>query len=202
MFDIVIVLTVALLGFRLLGALGAGRFATWTAGAAHAMAVMLVVTASAHFVPASVTVMPNHADLARMVPSFVPYPDVMVYVSGVLELLGAAGLVLSATRRAAGICLAALFALLLPANVYAAVTDVRFNGDEATPLWFRIPEQLLYIAVALWVARSAGATTARHAPGSPRPRLGGSATATSAHRHRGRRAAGKVAPGTATTPPR
>ncbi|MDP9866216.1 MULTISPECIES: DoxX family protein [Streptosporangium] len=155
MFDLVIFLVVALLGFRLLGMLGVGRFGTWPAGAAHAMAAMLVVTASAHFVPESVTVMPNHADLVRMVPPSVPYPDVMVYVTGVLELLGAAGLVLAATRRAAGICLALLFVLLLPANIYAAVSDVPFGGDEATPLWVRIPEQLLYIAVVLWVARSA-----------------------------------------------
>ncbi|WP_326824770.1 hypothetical protein [Streptosporangium sp. NBC_01756] len=45
--------------------------------------------------------------------------------------------------------------LLLPANVYAALADVPFNGGEASPLWFRIPEQALYIAVALWGTRSA-----------------------------------------------
>ena len=61
-----LVLASALLSFRLLGALGVRRFASWPASAAHALAVMLVVTASAHFVPASVTVMPNHADLVRM----------------------------------------------------------------------------------------------------------------------------------------
>ncbi|MER5425977.1 DoxX family protein [Streptosporangium roseum] len=153
MFDIIIVLAGALLGFRLLGALGVGRFATWQVSAAHAMAVMLVMTASAHFVPASVEIMPNHADLVGMVPPFVPYPGVMVYATGVLELLGAAGLVLAATRRAAAICLVLLFVLLLPANIYAAVADVPFSGDEATPLWVRIPEQLLYIAVVLWAAR-------------------------------------------------
>ncbi|NUO98596.1 MAG: hypothetical protein HOV96_05880 [Nonomuraea sp.] len=146
----VIVLVVATLAFRLLGAAGVRRFATWPVAAAHGLAVMLVMTGSAHFVPEGVTFMPNHGDLLRMVPPFVPFPAAMVYATGVFELAGAVGLVLPATRRAAGLCLALLFVCLLPANVYAAVTDVPFAGGEATPLWQRVPEQVLYIAAALF----------------------------------------------------
>ncbi|MFI5691376.1 hypothetical protein ACIA58_06015 [Kribbella sp. NPDC051586] len=150
-----LVLILGTLGFRALGALGVRRFVTWPAAAAHAMAVMLLFTASAHFVPADVTVMPNHADMVRMVPPFLPYADALIYLTGVLELLGAAGLVLTATRKPAGYALAALFVALLPANIHAAVAHVPFAGGEATPLWQRIPEQILYLAVALWVARTA-----------------------------------------------
>ncbi|MET7332327.1 hypothetical protein [Nonomuraea sp. NPDC005650] len=142
---IVIVLLVATLAFRLSRV---GRFGTWRVSAAHGLAVMLVVTASAHFVPAGVTFMPTHADMVAMVPPFVPFPSLVVYLTGVLELAGAAGLVLERTRRAAGICLALLFVGLLPANVYAALA-----GQDVTPLWERIPEQVLYIAIALWAAR-------------------------------------------------
>lgn len=149
------VLVTATLGFRALGAVGVRRFASWPVSAAHGLAVMLLLTASAHFVPASVTVMPNHADLVRIVPPFLPYADALVYLTGVLELFGALGLVLTATRWAAGVSLATLFVLLLPANIYEAIADVSFaNGDQASPLWQRIPEQILYIAIALWVARS------------------------------------------------
>ncbi|MFI7222436.1 hypothetical protein ACIBO5_04375 [Nonomuraea angiospora] len=144
---IVIVLLVATLAFRLLGALGVARFATWRVSAAHGLAVMLVMTAGAHFVPAGVTFMPNQADMVAMVPPFVPFPALVVALTGVLELAGAAGLVLERTRRAAGICLALLFVALLPANVYAALA-----GQDVTPLWQRIPEQVLYIAIALWAA--------------------------------------------------
>ncbi|MEV6284472.1 hypothetical protein [Kribbella sp. NPDC051770] len=152
---IVAVLVLATLAFRGLGALGVRRFARWPVAAAHGLAVMLVLTASAHFVPAGVTVMPNHADLVRIVPPFVPYADAVVYLTGVLELLGALGLVVTATRRAAGWSLAALFVALLPANVYEAVEQISFStGEAATPLWQRIPEQILYIAVAVWAARS------------------------------------------------
>ena len=157
MIPLVLVLTT--LVFRALGALGVRRFATWPACAAHGMAVMLLLTASAHFVPAEVTAMPNHADMVRMVPPFLPFADALVYLTGILELLGAAGLVITATRWAAGYALAALFVALLPANIHAAVADVPFAGGEATPLWQRIPEQILYLTVAVWVAR-----TATHAP--------------------------------------
>ncbi|MFB4282534.1 MULTISPECIES: DoxX family protein [unclassified Nonomuraea] len=145
---VVIVLLVATVAFRLLGVLGVGRFGTWRVSAAHGLAVMLVVTASAHFVPAGVTFMPNHADMVAIVPPFVPFPAFMVYASGVLELAGAAGLVLESTRRAAGVALAVLFVLLLPANVHA----VAAGSELASPLWQRIPEQALYIGVALWAA--------------------------------------------------
>jgi uncharacterized membrane protein len=151
----IIVLVVALLGLRALGAFGVGRFASWPVSAAHGLAVMLFMTAGAHFVPDGVTVMPNHGDLVRMVPPFVPFADAMVYLTGVLELMGAVGLIITGTRRPAGIALAALFVLLLPANIYAALADVPFNGGEASPLWLRVPEQVLYIAVALWAIRSA-----------------------------------------------
>ncbi|MEV4392023.1 hypothetical protein [Nonomuraea sp. NPDC049607] len=145
----VIVLLVATVGFRLLGVLGVRRFGTWQVSVAHGLAVMLVMTGSAHFVPEGVTFMPNHGDLVRMVPPFVPFPAAMVYLTGVFELAGALGLVLPGTRRAAGLCLALLFVLLLPANIYAAVSDVPFAGGEASPLWQRVPEQVLYIAAAL-----------------------------------------------------
>jgi uncharacterized membrane protein len=116
---------------------------------------MLVVTASAHFVPAGVMVMPNHDDLVRMVPPGVPFPSAMVYLTGVLEFLGALGLVISWTRRAAGYCLALLFVVLLPANIHAAVAALPIAGEPASPLWQRVPEQILYIGVALWATRGA-----------------------------------------------
>ncbi|MET7465258.1 hypothetical protein [Nonomuraea sp. NPDC005501] len=161
MFSLIVLLLATTLGLRLLGRLGVRRFASWPISAAHALALLLVVTASAHFVPAGVAFMPNHADMVAMVPPFVPLPALMVYVTGVLELLGAAGLVLTATRRAAGVALAILFVLLLPANVYAALAGVPLQGAPATPLWVRIPEQVLYITIALWAARSTGAPLTR-----------------------------------------
>jgi len=44
-------------------------------------------------------------DLAEMIPSSFPRPLLIVYITGVLELLGAAGLVLPQFRGLAGFCL-------------------------------------------------------------------------------------------------
>lgn len=152
MFETLLLLAIPTLILRLLGAVGVARFATWHSAAAHGLAFMLVTTGTAHFVPDSVTVMPHHSDLVAMVPSFVPFPDFTVYATGVLEYLGALGLILVPFRRLAGLALVVLFVLLLPANIHAAVDNVSFDGQAATPLWFRIPEQLVYIAVALFAA--------------------------------------------------
>jgi uncharacterized membrane protein len=167
------------LGFRLLGALGIARFPTWRVAAAHGLAVMLTVTATTHFIRSGTTPMPGHGDMADMVPPFVPWPHTMVYLTGVLEFLGAAGLVLAATRQAAGFGLAVLFSLMLPANVHAAVEGVVFNGGAATPLWFRVPLQALFIAVALWAAVG-DRGPAQRLPGAM-ARLGAGGTATVRH---------------------
>jgi uncharacterized membrane protein len=114
-----------------------------------------------------------------MVPPFVPFPWLTVYVTGGLELLGALGLVLDRTRAAAGWCLAALFACLLPANVHAAAAGVPLVD---VPLWFRIPEQLAYLAVAVAAAKS------RRRGGAPRiPRYRRAPTFSAAARTRGRK---------------
>jgi uncharacterized membrane protein len=158
----VLVLLISFLAMRGLGALGVRRFATWRASAAHGLALMLLMTASAHFVPGDVTAMPNHDDLVAMVPPAVPLASAVVYLTGVLELLGAVGLVVERTRRPAGICLALLFVAMLPANIYAAVEGVEFAGAPPTPLWQRVPEQVLYIAFALWSAGVARTITRDH----------------------------------------
>ncbi|MEV4258456.1 hypothetical protein AB0J52_35320 [Spirillospora sp. NPDC049652] len=159
--EVILSVAVALV-LRTLGALGVRRFAAWPVCAAHAMALMLVLTGGARFIPDSVEGVPSAEELARMVPPPVPFPLAMVYLTGVLELLIAVGLVLAPTRRVAALGLALMLPLLLPANIYAALNDIPLNGAEATPLWARIPQQLAYIAIALWIARSAEPRGLRH----------------------------------------
>ncbi|QVQ54546.1 hypothetical protein J4H86_13300 [Spiractinospora alimapuensis] len=143
------VFLVATLLFRGLGAGGVARFAQWRVSAAHGLSVMLLVTAAAHFVPSSVTVMPNHADMVALVPPQVPFPEVAVIATGGLEVAAAVGLVMDRTRRWAGMGIALLFLVMFPANVYAALDPAQV---DATPLWIRAPQQAVYVAVALWVA--------------------------------------------------
>ncbi|WP_459549758.1 DoxX family protein [Nocardia sp. X0981] len=154
MFDTLMLFVVPTLVLRLLGRLGIRRFGTWRVSAAHGLAFLFTMTGLAHFAPDSVTVMPSHNELVAMVPSAIPFPDFAVYATGVLELAGAAGLVVTATRRWAGPILAALLVVMTPANIHAALEEIPLNGDPATPLWFRIPEQIVYFLLALWVSNT------------------------------------------------
>ena len=143
---VLIVLLASWLVFRAAGAAGVHAFASWHGSARYALAVMFVFAATAHFNKM------KH-DLARMIPAYFPRPLLLVYVTGVLELLGAAGLVLPQFRRIAGSCLIALLVGMFIANVNAAQRGVTLRGKPTTPLWLRAPMQILFIALLWWSTR-------------------------------------------------
>jgi uncharacterized membrane protein len=139
-----VVMLVVLLVCRGLGALGLSLFATWQLATAVALAVMFLFTATSHFAPMK-------EDLIKMVPHGLPYPRQIVFVTGVLEILGAIGLLIPATRIAAGSCLAVLLIALFPGNVHAALKHIPLRGKRPTPLWMRLPMQFIWIALLLWM---------------------------------------------------
>jgi uncharacterized membrane protein len=114
-----------------------------------ALAVMFLFTASAHFVS------PLREELIRMVPRPLPSPAFLVTFTGVLEMLGALGLVLTRTARPAALGLALLLVALFPANYRAAMEGLELGGAPVTPLVPRALLQILLIAVTLF----AGCTT-------------------------------------------
>jgi uncharacterized membrane protein len=92
----------------------------------------------------------------RIVPAWMPAPLVLVWVSGVFEILGGVGLLVRRTRRAASYGLMALYLAVFPANVNMAVNDLTFDGTHHLPpalLWLRLPLQVVLIAWAFWVGR-------------------------------------------------
>ncbi len=85
----------------------------------------------------------------RIVPPAIPWPRAAVLVSGVFELLGAIGILIPITRRAAGIGLFLLTIAVTPANVYMLQHAELFN----VPRWalvVRLPFQVLLLALILW----------------------------------------------------
>jgi uncharacterized membrane protein len=144
---VLIVLFTSWVIFRGIGALGVHAFATWQDSARYALAVMFVFTAIAHFNKM------KH-DLAKMIPAFVPQPLLLVHVTGTLELLGAAGLLLPRFHQLAGICLIALLVAMFVANVNAALKGVTLRGKPPTPLWLRAPMQVLFIVLLCWSTRA------------------------------------------------
>ncbi|HEY1691051.1 MAG TPA: hypothetical protein VGG39_02750 [Polyangiaceae bacterium] len=102
-----------------------------------------------------------------IVPAWLPAPRALVLVSGFFEVLGGAGLLVPRVRRAASWGLVALYVCVFPANVNMALHDVQPAGlhiPEAL-LWARLPFQIVFIAVALWVGKP-DRTPANDGPGS------------------------------------
>lgn len=96
------------------------------------------------------------APFVRIVPAWLPTPLLLVYVSGAFEILGGAGLLLRATRRAAAWGLCALYIAVFPANVNMALYRIPLGDGPAPPdwaLWLRLPFQALFIGWAYWLAR-------------------------------------------------
>lgn len=141
---ILVVLLGSLLVYRGLGAVGVSLLSTWHDSARLALATMFAFTAASHFTP-------MRKDLIAMVPPSLPRPDLIVLLTGILELAGAGGLLLETTRFWAAWGLIALLVAIFPANVRAARQQLTLRGRPTSPLWIRAPLQFLFILWAWWV---------------------------------------------------
>jgi uncharacterized membrane protein len=140
---VLVVLFGSWLILRGIGALGVTALATWHDSVQYALSIMFVFTAVAHFNR-------MRRDLAQMIPSFFPQPMLIVYVTGVCEFLGAAGLLIPRFRLLAGICLILLLVGMFTANLNAALKRLTLSGKAVTPLWLRTPMQILFIGLIWW----------------------------------------------------
>jgi uncharacterized membrane protein len=141
-----IVLIAGFAVLRGLGAVGIETLDSWQAALRGSLALMFILTATAHF---SRT---RRSDLIAMVPPRLPRPDLLVTATGILELTGAVGLLVPATARLAAACLAALLLAMFPANVSGARRGLTLAGRPVTPLGRRTALQVTFVAAALAVA--------------------------------------------------
>ena len=137
------------LAARVVGWLGVDYVDSWPRAIAVGLAAMFVLTGVAHFVQ------PLRGDMIAIVPPRLPAPALLVTITGVLELLGAVGLLIPATRVAAAVCLFLLMVAMFPANVYAARMP---NPPKSmtSRLDVRTAEEAVYLAAAVVVAISGG----------------------------------------------
>jgi uncharacterized membrane protein len=139
------------LGFRLMGALGVlSAGGTWTGALRYALAAMFIFTAISHFHPRT------RPDLIRMVPPPFPQPALLVTLTGILEFIGALGLLVLPFIAPAALALSGLLIAMFPANIYAAHHQLNIDGRPATPLAIRLPMQLFWIGALWWIARLEG----------------------------------------------
>src|SRR5262245_59993313 len=134
---VLLILGISILLSRAAGWLRISGLDSWSVSTRVGLAVMLFFTASAHFTQ-------MRKDLIRMVPKSVPYPEAMVSLTGVCEILGAVGLLIPMVQKFAAIALILLLIALLPANIHAAKAGVTLRGKRSTPLLLRVPMQILF----------------------------------------------------------
>ena len=127
----------------------------WRDAARIGIAVLFLFTAASHFSPLG-------KDMAKMIPPPLTGAMWVIYLTGVLEAAGAIGLLLPRFRRTAAWCLLALLVAMFPANIYAALNGVELGGKSASPLWWRAPLQLFWMATLWWstLARTKAAAVA------------------------------------------
>lgn len=86
-------------------------------------------------------------EMAEMLPPAIPYRVEVIYITGVLEFLGAIGVWIPGLVRVTGVCLILMMVGILPANIYSAINHVEFGGHGAGPAYLlvRLPFQLFLI---------------------------------------------------------
>lgn len=109
------------------------------------ISVILVFTAMGHFMFTD--------GMALMIPGFIPFKKELVYLTAIIEIVGAIGLHIPVFRIITAWLLILFFVLILPANIKAAMDQLdyqnaTFDGYGIAYLWFRVPLQILFIA---WV---------------------------------------------------
>ena len=128
--------------FRLMGWLGVGFFGQWLTCLRAALACMFLLTASAHWGR-------RRTDLIRMVPAGFGPAGLLVTLTGILEIVGAIGLMIPAAARLAALGLALLMVVIFPANVRAARHGIDIAGSKPMSLAMRAPLQIVFILANL-----------------------------------------------------
>ncbi|MGW5642749.1 DoxX family protein [Saccharopolyspora sp. NPDC003752] len=122
MAPLIILLAVTLV-LLVAGAVGVRGLRPWPVAVRGGLAAMFVATGIAHFVG-------MREQLISMVPPVLPEPGLLVTVTGILELMGAAGLLWHRTAPWAAGGLGLMLIAMFPANVYAALEGILTAADD------------------------------------------------------------------------
>ncbi len=86
-----------------------------------------------------------------IVPPQLGHAGALVAISGLAEIAGGFGLLISGTRRAAGIGLIVLLVAVWPANIYMALDAKHFAA--VAPAWILWARVALQVALIWWIER-------------------------------------------------
>ncbi|MCQ8896474.1 DoxX family protein [Limnobacter humi] len=98
-------------------------------------------------------------------PPWVPYPTEVIWASGVLELMGAAGLLIPSTRRLAAAGLFVLTLAVTPANIHMVMHPDLFPQFPLALLYVRLVVQVFLLVC---IVKAAGLDCVGSSPAGDR----------------------------------
>jgi len=111
------------------------------------LALFFIVSGINHFINSDIYV--------AIMPTYLPAHLELVYLSGLFEMLGGIGVVISPIRQWAGYGLIVLLIAVVPANFYMAMNPDKFvDIVSAWVLYARLPLQFLLIWWTFWATRN------------------------------------------------
>ena len=109
------------------------------------------------FVVAGVSHFLSDDKFVAIVPPLLPFPYLIVWVTGLMEIGMGVMLLCPHYRPRVGVVLSLFLLAVLPANIYMAMAGIPFGESAASPtaLWIRVALQFPLIAVIYWATRPA-----------------------------------------------
>ncbi|MEP4050967.1 MAG: hypothetical protein ABJN22_01850 [Litorimonas sp.] len=110
-------------------------------------ALFFVVAGVMHFVAVE--------NFAAIVPPLLPFPKLIVWVTGLMEIGMGVMLLCPHFRPHIGVMLGLFLLAVLPANIYMAMAGIPFGNSVSSPamLWGRVALQFPLIALIYWATR-------------------------------------------------
>jgi len=113
-----------------------------------------IVIMSLFYIMAGINHFINPDWFVRIVPPILPFKAVLVYVSGVFEIVLGSLLIFPKTRFIAGWGLILLLLAVYPANIYVALSNGKAMNITPMMAWGRLPFQFVFIGLAYWHSRA------------------------------------------------
>lgn len=104
---------------------------------------------SAFYLAAGILHLKSPHGFVMIVPSYVPWPDTVVWLTGIAEIAGAVGLLIPKLRYMAGIGLALYAVCVFPANINHAINMIDVGGLPNS-WWYHAPRFLLQPVLVWW----------------------------------------------------
>lgn len=116
------------------------------------MKVLARVSLAAFMGFAGINHFTNTPSFMAQVPPFLPAPELIIWVSGVIEIGFALALVVARRRLPmVGVLLAVFYILIFPGNISQAITQTSaFGLDSDGARYIRLLFQPVLVAIALW----------------------------------------------------